>query len=183
MIFCPQPFGGAVVEADVTSEYAVVHETAHQWWYNLVGNNEYNESWLDEALTEFSTVLFYDFNEGYNYNHSQMINAAHENFVFYRNVYENVIGNLDTSMKRPVNEFETEPEYTYTIYVKGVLMFESLYNLVGKDKFIKSLNTYAEQNAYKIAKAENLMGAFEKVCDSDLSNFFDCWLSGKVIVN
>ena len=68
----------------------IVHETAHQWWYNIVGNDEFNEPWLDEALTEFSTVLFYDYNDGYNYNHKDMVSSAHENYLFFTNVYKNV---------------------------------------------------------------------------------------------
>ena len=31
----------------------IVHETAHQWWYNLVGNNEFKNPWQDESMTEF----------------------------------------------------------------------------------------------------------------------------------
>lgn len=161
----------------------VVHETAHQWWYNIVGNDEFNESWLDEALTEFSCLLFYDMNEGYNFNHKDMIDAVHENYILYTSVYKNVLGDLDTSMTRAVDQFNTEPEYTFTIYVKGVLMYESLYQLVGKDKFLKSLNLYADRCAYKIAKREDIISAFEQTCNSNLENFFDCWLSGRVVIN
>lgn len=163
--------------------HVIVHETAHQWWYNLVGNDEYNESWLDESLTEYSSILFYDNNKGYNYEHSKMITSAHDNYLLYNNVFKDVLGKVDSSMERPLCEFDSEPEYTYTIYVKGVLMFDSLYNLVGKTKFVKALQNYAENNAYKIAHKENLIASFEHICKTNLENFFDCWLSGKVIIN
>lgn len=169
---------------DNDKEYlnVVVHETAHQWWYNLVGNDEYNESWLDESLTEFSCMLFYDNNKGYDYNHQDMINSAHQNYLLYKNTYENVLGKLDTSMNRPINKFNTEPEYTFTIYCKGVLMYDSLYQLVGEKKFVKSLSLYAHNNAYKIAHADDLVSAFETATNSNLEDFFDCWLTGKVII-
>lgn len=160
----------------------VVHETAHQWWYNLVGNDEFNESWLDESITEFSCMLFYDNNKGYDFNHKDMINSAHQNYLLYKNTYENVLGKLDTSMNRPVNKFDTEPEYTFTIYCKGVLMYDSLYNLIGEKKFVKALSIYAHNNAYKIAHADDIISAFETATKSNLEDFFDCWLSGRVII-
>jgi aminopeptidase N len=36
------------------------HETAHQWWYGLVGNDQALEPWLDEALCTYSELLFYE---------------------------------------------------------------------------------------------------------------------------
>lgn len=161
----------------------IVHETAHQWWYNLIGNDEYNEPWLDEALTEYSCILFYDLNDGYNYNHKDMIDSAHSNFVFYQNVYKDVIGNVNNDMRRPICDYDTEPEYTFTVYVKGVLMYDSLYNLIGKDNFYKAIKKYAHDNAYKISSEAHLISCFENVADTNLENFFDCWLSGKVIIN
>lgn len=161
----------------------IVHETAHQWWYSIVGNDEYNEAWLDESLTEFSTVLFYDYNTDYTFNHKQMVDATHENYCLYQTVYTDVLGSLDSSMNRPNNEFSTEPEYTFNVYAKGVLMFDSLYNLVGKKNFVKSLQLYAETNAYKIAKSEDLIASFETTCNTNLENFFTCWLDGKVIIH
>ena len=44
-------------------EMITVHETAHQWFYGLVGNDEVDEPWLDEALTEYMTMRYY----GYRY--------------------------------------------------------------------------------------------------------------------
>ena len=41
-------------------EYLIAHETAHQWWYSVIGNDEINEPWLDEALTEYSTILYFE---------------------------------------------------------------------------------------------------------------------------
>ena len=40
-------------------ESATAHEVAHQWWYSLVGNDQIDEPWLDEALTQFTTALYF----------------------------------------------------------------------------------------------------------------------------
>ena len=39
-------------------EYAVAHETAHQWWYAAVGSDGWNQPWQDEALCEFSLLEY-----------------------------------------------------------------------------------------------------------------------------
>lgn len=159
----------------------IVHETAHQWWYGLVGNDEFAYPWLDEALTEYSTILFYDYNDGYNLNHHDMIKSSKENYTLFVTVYKDVLGDIDTSM-RAVNEYSTEPEYVYCTYVKGVLMFDSLYSLVGEKDFIKSLQTYYEENKYKNATPDDLIRCFGLICDTDLNAFFSSWLGGKVVI-
>jgi aminopeptidase N len=30
------------------------HEIAHQWWYAIIGNDEYAEPWLDESFANYS---------------------------------------------------------------------------------------------------------------------------------
>ncbi len=39
-------------------EFTVVHEIAHQWWYGLVGNNQYLHAFLDEALANESSIIY-----------------------------------------------------------------------------------------------------------------------------
>lgn len=40
-------------------ESTTAHETAHQWFYSLVGNDQLNEPWLDEAVTQYATWKYY----------------------------------------------------------------------------------------------------------------------------
>lgn len=44
-------YPGAVI-TDASSE-VTRHETAHQWFYALVGNDQYREPWVDEGMTSF----------------------------------------------------------------------------------------------------------------------------------
>ena len=37
-------------------EGVTVHEAGHQFWYGMVGNNEFEHAWLDEGLNTFSTA-------------------------------------------------------------------------------------------------------------------------------
>ncbi len=159
----------------------IIHETAHQWWYGMVGNDEFNYPWLDEALTEFSTVLFYDYNKGYNLNHKQMIDISKENYSIFTSVYEDVLGPIDTSM-RAIDQYNTEPEYSYCTYVKGVLMFESLYQLIGEKDFVKSLQMYFENNKFSNVTPEDLIMSFEQSSKQNLTNFFNSWIKGKVVI-
>jgi hypothetical protein len=32
----------------------ITHEIAHQWWYGLVGNDQYHDPWLDESFASYS---------------------------------------------------------------------------------------------------------------------------------
>ena len=147
----------------------------------MVGNDEYTLPWLDEALTEFSTALFYDYNEDYNLTHQKIVKANKENYTLFITVYEDVLGSIDTSM-RAVDKYNTEPEYTYCTYVKGVLMYESLYSLVGEKKFIKSLQNYYQTNKFKNVTADELIEAFTKTTGNDMQSFFDSWIKGKVVI-
>ena len=159
----------------------IIHETAHQWWYGMVGNDEYKYPWLDEALTEYSCLLFYDNNSGYNLTHSEMLSASKENYSLFVTVYQDVLGDLDTSM-RAVDEYDTEPEYTYCTYVKGVLMYESLYQLIGEKDFISGLKNYFNDNKYTNVIPSDIIRAFEKAWGNELDNFFSSWIDGKVVI-
>ena len=37
-------------------ESVTMHEAGHQFWYGVVGNNEFEHAWLDEGLNTFSTA-------------------------------------------------------------------------------------------------------------------------------
>ena len=160
----------------------IVHETAHQWWYNMVGSNACEFAWLDEGLTEYSTLMFYNENPSYNINTRESLNSSLSSYLLFSEICTSVYGSFDSTMTRNVNSFKGDMEYVYVTYVKGVLFFDNLNELVGSKKFKKSLKNYFEENKYKNARPENLISAFEKTCKKNLESFFDSWINGKVVL-
>lgn len=167
---------------DIQSDYinVIVHEIAHQWWYGLVGNDEFSYGWLDEGLTEYSTILFYNENPSYNVNTDELIKNTTNSFSTFVDVYTKVFGDVDTSMNRKLNEYTNESEYVYIAYVKGLLIFDSLEEILGHEKFIKCLQGYFEDNKFGISTPDKLINSFEKSSRSELSSFFESWINGKV---
>jgi Peptidase family M1 domain len=45
---------------DLVSSTALAHELAHQWFYGIVGDDEYNTPWLDEGFTDYATDLYFN---------------------------------------------------------------------------------------------------------------------------
>lgn len=157
----------------------IVHETAHQWWYGVVGNDEVRNAWLDEALAEYSTMMFYEQAEGYKYTFDGKRADALGAYMLYCETYKRS-GQDDTSMTRAVNEYADETEYSYMTYVKGSLMLDDIRNTVGTKSFTDGLKNYYKNNMYKIAQPQDLIGAMEKASKRQLKPLFDSWLDGNV---
>lgn len=49
------PPGFVLLVAPPNEEGPVVHELAHQWWYGVIGNNEYADPWLDESFAVYAS--------------------------------------------------------------------------------------------------------------------------------
>lgn len=165
-----------------TYKNVVVHELCHQWWYGLVGNNQYLYGFLDEGLTDFNTALFYDEYPEYNHSSKEIFSNAEKSYANFVKVFSEVVPNFSTKMVRKLNEFATENEYVYVAYIKGMLMFSNLNDLLGAKKMTKCIKYYFECNKYQEATPQDLINAFCRAGGKDLTSFFSSWLDGKVCV-
>lgn len=152
----------------------IVHETAHQWWYGIVGNDQVQSAWLDEALAEYSTSLFYKNHPDYGVSYTDRIADAMGGFALYCEMSRC----SDTSMQRAVNEFTSPAEYTYMTYVKGQLMYDSLCNMMGEQTFTAGLKNYVSACAFTTAKPDNLISSLEKTSKRELKPFIESFLNG-----
>ena len=169
----------SVVDRDAYLE-TIIHETAHQWWYSLVGNDQVKHGWLDEGLTEYTTTVFYEKNPSYNQNHADRIMQTMQHYLVYIEMHKRVYGETDTSMNRPSYAYKNEYEYVCMTYVKGELMFCNIRKIIGDSDFFAALKKYYERSKYKVTTPQDLIGAFEDTSKKDLEGIFDAWLEGRV---
>lgn len=154
-------------------EGVIVHETAHQWWYGVVGNNEINEAWIDEGLATYSKVIYFERTRGMTF--------AKE---YYRDNISSVYEKKRKSIKgreimlKPLYEFDSWREYDTLVYKKAAVLFETLRNKTGDDKFFEILRSYYNDNKFKNANTKILISTVEKVTNMKWDDFFNEWLSG-----
>lgn len=160
---------------------AVVHETAHQWWYATVGSDQIENAWQDEGLAEYSALAFFETYEKYGYTRETIVQECLQEYRSYYDVYGSVLGRTDTAMKRHLKDFISDYEYRCIAYDKSVIMFDTLRKSVGDDKFFDGLKRYYKENKYKNATPDSLIGAFER-CGVDVRGFFESFLEGKAIL-
>ena len=161
--------------------HVIAHEIAHQWWYGLVGNNQVEDAWLDEGLAEFSTMLFYKKNPSYG-NYDELMSEAYAAYKLYVDVVRDYKKNVDTSMNRPLGGYTNSREYSHMCYLKGMLMFESLYKTMGEKRFLKGIKNYYDDNVYTLATPDDLFKAFSRAYGAPLDTWFLGWIEGKNVV-
>ncbi|MBD5584467.1 MAG: M1 family metallopeptidase [Clostridia bacterium] len=161
--------------------YTIVHENAHQWWYAMVGSDQLNDPWQDEGLTEYSTLLFFENHPNYGFTRKGIINSATSYYRAFFTVFSQLNDEADTRMHRHLSEYTSELEYNNVTYNKGLILFETLRNSVGDEKFFSGLKKYYEDNLLKIATADDLCACFIKG-GTDVEGLFNSFLQGKILI-
>lgn len=164
-------------------EEAIVHEIAHQWWYNLVGNDQVRNAWMDEGLTSYSTMMFFQSHPEYNQDFDQMMKQSYTAYILYVDLIKNYDKNIDTSLGRALNEYTNDNEYLAMNYLKGMLLFDSLRATMGENKFHNGLKRYFEENKLTIATPAAMIKSFERAFGAPLNEWFAAWIDGSVLIN
>ena len=158
---------------------AVAHETAHQWFYGLVGNDQIANAWMDEGLSEFLTYLYMDATGKTPLVRNMM--ASTRTYTTYVDVLNHYYTNVDTSF-RAVNEYKNDSEYVIFTYVKGSLLFNTMYETMGAAKFWKALANYFDEAQFTIAQPSQLSDSFAAVGGKELATIFNNFIEGKEII-
>lgn len=148
------------------------HEVAHQWWYNVVGNDVFDDPWLDEALSTYSASLAFEFTSDEKIN-SELISGWENHFE------RSVERGGDDRITESLAHYEFEDAvglYSPIVYSKGALFFKALREEIGDEAFFESLKRYYERYQYGIARPEDLLSVFEEVSEQSLDLFYRLWL-------
>lgn len=129
------------------------HETAHQWWFERVGNDQAFEPWLDEGLCTFSERLFYE------RVHPEALNWWQ---VARVNMYQPQ-GNVGWSI------YETGGYVPYrdSAYLRGAQFFMALRDAMGENAFLEFLRAYATRFEGNVAFAANFWQLLDETYPGD----------------
>jgi aminopeptidase N len=147
---------------------ATAHEVAHQWWYNVVGNDQVNVPWLDEAMAQYATYLYYG--AAYGPDGSQGFAKSLDD-RWARVDYEKIPVGL------PVEQYE-DREYGAIVYGRGPLFLLALRDQIGEDKMSELVRRYYAENRWEIATPERFQALAEEVAGQDLDALFEEWVYG-----
>jgi len=161
-------------------EETVIHETAHQWWYGVVGCNQIANAWLDEGLAEFSTAYYFRLT-GDSARYSKIIGETLSGYVTFYDFIKASNPSAPSGMNRALNEFSSQGEYVVMSYYKGALMFDTLLEMYGEKKLNRALSAYFDQNSFAIANPDLLVQNINRYCKGS-ENLVKSWIDGTVSI-
>lgn len=150
-------YDGAVLN---TLMAIAVHETAHQWWFGSVGNDQAMAPWLDEALATYSEKLFYEKNYP----------AVTAWWAFRVDAYAPA-GWVDTD----IYQGGYYRPYVNAVYLRGAQFLEALRGRIGEESFFAFLKDYAAKMSGRLATEEDFFRILRGHTSIDLSNIISLY--------
>ncbi|MCI3926220.1 M1 family metallopeptidase [Paenibacillus sp. TRM 82003] len=141
-----------------TGYETVVHEIAHQWFYNVIGNNQITEPWLDEAFATYFTDV---------YMHGAKLDAV------YADRAKKLNPNAAVGDVRDYGKWST---YWTANYRKGSLMVHALRKELGEDAFSAFLQDYYRTFRFGIVDETAFRETAQRHAGEPLDDFFAKWL-------
>ncbi|WP_329269856.1 M1 family metallopeptidase [Streptomyces sp. NBC_01451] len=146
-------YPGLVLLGTTEEGGAVVHEVAHQWWYGIVGNDEYNSPWLDESFAQYANARFYGWDTVGCWSEDEWPSdrAALTNSMAYWSAHRG--------------------EY-HLLYTAGPCALSDLERALGADTMARLLKQYAHDHWYGVSTTADFKKAAQSVTDKDLGPFW-----------
>ncbi|MFF5481935.1 M1 family metallopeptidase [Streptomyces sp. NPDC012935] len=146
-------YPGLVLLGTTDEGSAVVHEVAHQWWYGIVGNDEYGAPWLDESFAQYANARFYGWET--------------------RDCWSEVEWPSDeTALTGSMAYWAEHPGEYHFLYTAGPCALADLERTLGADTMARLLKQYARDHWYGVSTTAEFKEAAQAVTGKDLNPFW-----------
>ena len=152
--------------APVLLESVVAHEVAHQWFYNAVGNDQQAQPWVDEAVVQYVTGLY--FADVYGPQGAESYRSS------WLDRWDRV-ERAEIPIGKHAGDYDAKA-YAPIVYGRGPLFIEALAKEMGQPTFDAFLQDYYRAYQWEIATAEAFRALAETHCACDLGPLFEEWV-------
>ena len=157
-----------------------VHEAGHQFWYGMVGNNEFEDAWMDEGINEFSNarVLAEAYAPSY---YSRRYFGGFVPFVFKDIVIPREVQDLWPQYRLGAKgDAQSTPSYLYfpttstpITYAKTALWLNTMERWLGWPTLQRVMSTFFTQWKFRHPKPRDFFDTAREVTGRDLGWYFD----------
>ena len=158
------------------------HEVAHQWWGNRVTAGTYRDSWLMEALANYSALLYLEKRKG---GHSvELLLDSYRAELLAKSASGQIVDSTGPIVLGPRLENSQEPRaWRSIVYGKGSWIIQMLRRRMGDERFFSMLRELMTRYGGKEISTEGfreLAAQFlpPKSDDPKLEAFFEQWVYG-----
>lgn len=152
-------------------EMVTEHEYGHQYWYGMVGSNEFEDAWLDEGINSYTEVKIMDALYGRD---TSMINSrlgiAGDREL--QRISYSSIPDMDP-LARNAWQYGGYGSYGAMTYGKTATMLMTLEAIVGEEPLRKAINTYFMRYRYKHPTEQDFLNTVNEVTGQDLTWFWE----------
>ncbi|RPI27637.1 MAG: M1 family peptidase [Acidobacteria bacterium] len=155
-------------------EMVTVHEAGHEWWYGMVGNNEFEEAWLDEGINSYSTGRVMEKGYGKRGTMIQFLGLDLNELDTIR--MQNFPSRVYDKSLQPAWSYQSG--YSFYSYTKPELMLRTLENYLGQRTMARIMRTFHERWRFKHPASQDFIAVANEIAGRDLNWFFDQALKG-----
>lgn len=161
-------------------EDTVVHEFVHQYFYGILGSNEFEEAWLDEGFTSYfeSRIMDDAYGPG---SSSRLAGIEIDVSDTHRLVYANV--NPGRGRIYADSWEQSSGVYGRTAYYKSSVVLSTLESYIGSDAMLRVMQTYYERWKFSHPTTRDFIDIVEEISGDDMAWFFDQFVYGSAVVD
>jgi hypothetical protein len=164
-------------------EGVTIHEAGHQFWYGIVGNNEFEDAWMDEGFNTFSTGRAVEANPAYRLNFESrrffggFVPWEFRDIPVTRDVGENGLSGYRETAK---SDAQSTPSYKYfpstgggLSYSKTALWLHTLERYLGWPTLQHVMSTHFARWKFRHPQPQDFFAIVNQVSGRDMTWFFD----------
>lgn len=181
--------------AKSSPEGVTVHEFGHQFWYGMVGNNEFEEAWLDEGFNTYSTdrvmragwppstfksvrEYFGGLGAGEHVGIPWVFGDVDQQGLLADNTDLRDQGKNDVMARRGWEYNET---YRLNSYTKPAMSLMMLERFLGEETMYRVMRTYQHRFRFKHPTTQDFINTVNQVTGKNMQWFFDnTWFSSNL---
>lgn len=151
---------------EVLLETVIVHEVGHQWFYNLVGNDQQDQPWVDESVTQYITYLYY-IQRGRVYEAAGQVQDWRGRLSY--------VDDAGIPLGLSADQYKGA-EYSAIVYGRGPLFYLDLSEQLGPETVLSALRQYLQDYRWQSGDTLAIQQELEAACNCDLTEQFDDWV-------